>query len=68
MYINNTFFRREKLFVIPISYNQNCFLFRSLRQGDQLAVPGDIQGVEYCHHGIFISAEEGVIDFGSASK
>lgn len=58
-------------FVIPISYKcyiQNSVSFRSLRPGDHLAVLGDMQGVEYYHHGIFISAEEGIVDFGGESK
>lgn len=46
----------------------NYFQSSSLRPGDQLAVEGDILGYEYYHHGIFISHEEDIIDFGSANK
>eukprot|EP00105_Crassostrea_gigas_P032536 XP_011455569.1 PREDICTED: uncharacterized protein LOC105348005 [Crassostrea gigas] len=48
--------------------SENVTEYRSLRPGDQLAVHGEMQGVEYYHHGIFISAEEGVIDFGGPNK
>jgi hypothetical protein len=48
---------------------QSCRLsFRTLRPGDQLAVEGDMNGIEYYHHGIFISHEEGIIDFGGENK
>lgn len=45
-----------------------CFSFSLLNPGDQLAVQGEKEGVEYYHHGIFISAKEGVIDFGGPNK
>lgn len=48
--------------------SENVTEYRSLRPGDQLAVQGEMQGIEYYHHGIFISAEEGVIDFGGPNK
>lgn len=38
--------------------------FRLLKPGDQIAVEGEFLGYEYYHHGIFISFEKGVIDFG----
>lgn len=44
------------------------FLFRTLRPGDQLAVAGEKNGIEYYHHGIFISHEEGIIHFGGENK
>lgn len=39
-----------------------------LKMGDHLAVPGERMGIKYFHHGIFISHEYGVIDFGGADK
>lgn len=39
-----------------------------LRPGDQLAVQGYYKGIEYYHHGIFISPEEGVIEYGGNDK
>lgn len=39
-----------------------------LRPGDQLAVQGYYKGIEYYHHGIFISNEEGVVEFGGNDK
>lgn len=42
-----------------------CFcVLRMLKPGDQIAVDGETSVFKYYHHGIFISFEEGVIDFG----
>lgn len=48
------------------TFFNNCY--RSLRPGDQLAVQGHKEGIVYYHHGIFISHEEGIIEFGGANK
>lgn len=43
-------------------------IFRDLKMGDHLTVPGQRDGIKYFHHGIFISHKDGVIDFGGADK
>lgn len=48
--------------------SENVVEYRSLRPGDQLAVQGEREGIDYYHHGIFISAEEGLIDFDGPNK
>lgn len=48
--------------------SENVTEYRSLRPGDQLAVQGEMEGIDYYHHGIFISAEVGLIDFGGPNK
>ncbi|XP_062596440.1 uncharacterized protein LOC134257878 [Saccostrea cucullata] len=42
--------------------------YRSLEPGDHIAVAGEQNGVEYYHHGIFISHKEGIIEFGGPDK
>lgn len=51
-----------------IRNHQGTCIFRQLKKGDHLAVPGKREGIKYFHHVIFISLEEGVIDFGGADK
>ncbi|XP_055999229.1 uncharacterized protein LOC130047787 [Ostrea edulis] len=48
--------------------SENVTAYRTLRPGDQLAVEGKMNGIDYYHHGIFISHEDGIIDFGGENK
>lgn len=41
---------------------------RQLSPGDQIAVNGEMQGVKYFHHGIYVGENVGVIHFGGENK
>ena len=47
-----------------------CFFlyFRTLKRGDHIAVEGEVAGVKYYHHGIFLGHNIGVADFGGTNK
>ncbi|XP_062609774.1 uncharacterized protein LOC134271588 [Saccostrea cucullata] len=48
--------------------SENVTQYSSLEPGDQLAVEGEMSGIDYYHHGIFIGHKEGIIDFGGPDK
>ncbi|KAK3607993.1 hypothetical protein CHS0354_009928 [Potamilus streckersoni] len=48
--------------------SENITEYRSLQKGDQIAVEGEMSGIEYYHHGIFLGHRKGVADFGGNNK
>lgn len=48
----------------PLFWN----LLFSLNPGDQIAVEGQFGNINYYHHGIFISYEDGIIEYGGSKK
>ncbi|XP_055999232.1 uncharacterized protein LOC130047790 [Ostrea edulis] len=48
--------------------SENVTEYRTLQPGDQLAVEGEMHGIDYYHHGIFISHTEGIIEYGGENK
>ncbi|XP_045176336.2 egg-laying defective protein 26-like [Mercenaria mercenaria] len=47
---------------------ENITQLRSLKRGDHIAVQGEMAGVKYYHHGIFLGHEIGVADFNGTNK
>lgn len=54
-------------FTVILNHQSFC-IFSDLKTGDHLTVPGQRKEIKYFHHGIFISLEDGVIDFGGGDK
>lgn len=44
------------------------FYYRQLTPGDQIAVGGKLNGVQYFHHGIYVGGNIGVIHYGGENK
>ncbi|XP_053384630.1 lecithin retinol acyltransferase-like [Mercenaria mercenaria] len=47
---------------------ENVTQLRLLQRGDHIAVEGEMAGVKYYHHGIFLGHSIGVADFGGTNK